>query len=203
MHFGSRGVFGLAFIAAAAVSSAAINYSDVVATVSYDGGPSQNLTFIEDGNSITFNPPPTMIVSNGGPSSAVVSISYDVSSSKGLNGVDLIFDGTTKGTGTIDYSELIKNGATTLASTSGTVDGTNGPFLKEDDLKFSGGAQTSYSVTKTFDLSIGNVAAPGIFQGNGSSASIGLIEQNAVPEPVTLGAVGVGLFGLLARKRRK
>ena len=37
MHFGSKGVLSLAFIAAAAISSANLNYNNIVATVSYDG----------------------------------------------------------------------------------------------------------------------------------------------------------------------
>ena len=200
MHFGSKGVLSLAFIAAAAMSSASLNYNNIVATVSYNGGPAQNLTVLIDGNSITFNPPPTMIVSNVGPTSAVVNISYDVTSSKGINGLDLIFDGFTDGSGQVNYSEVVKDGGSNvIASTSGTESGNNNTFVKEDFLSFSNGAETAYSVNKEFDLNLGNtpgVLSPGV-------ASLGLVEQNAVPEPVTLGAVGVGLFGLLARKRRK
>ena len=203
MHLGSKGVLSLAFIAAAAISSANINYNNVVATVTFDGGTAQNLTWSTNGNSITFNPPPTMIVSDapGQPTSAVIDISYDVTSSKGLNGVDLIFTGLTQGNGTINYDETITANNVTIASTSGTKSGDGGPFVQEDFLNFNDGSHTAYSVTKEFNLNLGDNQA--LLLQNPSVASIGLIEQNAVPEPATLGAVGVGLFGILARKRRK
>ena len=205
MHFGSKGLVSLALIAAAAISSANINYSNITATVTYNGGSAQDLTVLQDGNSITFLPPPPMIVGyTGGPTSAVINISYDVTSSKGINGLDLIFTGSTTGTGSIDFSESVFDGSQNLiGSVSGTKSGTNGGFVEEDFLKFSNGAETSYSVTKEFDLNTSNLQQFGISLNPNNTASIGLIEQNAVPEPVTLGAVGVGLFGLLARKRRK
>ncbi len=204
MHFGSKGLVSLALIAAAAISSANLNYSNITATVTYNGGSAQDLTVLQDGNSITFMPPPPMIVGyTGGPTSAVVTISYDVTSSKGINGLDLIFTGSTSGTGSINFNETVLDGGqNVIASTSGTKSG-DGGFVEEDFLKFSNGAETSYSVTKEFDLNTTNLQQFGISLNPNNTASIGLIEQNAVPEPVTLGAVGVGLVGLLARKRRK
>jgi len=204
MQFGSKGLVSLALIAAAAISSASLNYSNITATVSYDGGTAQDLTVLQDGNSITFMPPPPMIVGyTGGPTSAVVTISYDVTSSKGINGLDLIFTGSTSGTGNINFNETVTDSAkTVIASTSGTKSG-DGGFVDEQFLHFSNGAETSYSVSKEFDLNSSSLQQFGISLNPNNTASIGLIEQNAVPEPVTLGAVGVGLFGLLARKRRK
>ena len=201
MHFGPKGMLSLALIAAAAVSSASINYDNIVATVTYDGGSAENLTVVQDGNSITFTPPPLMMVSSIGPhSSAVINISYDVTADKAINGINLIFTGLTEGNGVIDFSEIVKDGlGGVIASTGDTISG-SGPFVGEYFIGFAG--QEKYSVEKTFTLGLGGIQTLGIDQGF-SFASVGLIEQNAVPEPATLGAVGVGLFGLLARKRRK
>lgn len=201
MNFKSRGLLSFALIAAAAISSASINYNNIVATVTYNGGSAQDLTVLVDGNSITFMPPPPMIVTSVGPNtSAVITISYDVTSDKGINGLDLIFTGSTFGTGFVDFSETVKDsGDNTIASVSGSHN--TGPFVEEDFLSFANGGETAYSVEKTFTLGVGQIQNFG--QPTFGSASVGLIEQNAVPEPVTLGAVGVGLFGLLARKRRK
>jgi hypothetical protein len=200
MHFNSKGLLSLAIVAAAAISNASINYNNIVATVSYDGGATQNLTVIQDGNSISFVPPPPMIVSTVGPFSAVVNISYDVTTDKGINGLDLIFTGSTMGTGRVDYSETVKDsGLNTIASVSNSKTG-DGAFTQEDFLKFANGGETSYSVSKTFDLNLGQTT---LGQQTFSSASIGLVEQNAVPEPASMTALAIGGFGMLARRRRK
>jgi hypothetical protein len=203
MNFKSKGVLSLALIAAAAFSNAAINYNNIVATVTYDGGTAENLTVIQDGNSITFMPPPMMLVSSIGPhSSAVIDISYDVQTDVAINGINLIFTGLTMGDGQVGYSETVKNNIGGVIASTGNLIFNAGPFVHEELLGF--GSVMEYSVEKQFTLSLGleNVDLNGVTPIY-SAASIGLIEQNAVPEPATLGAVGVGLFGILARRRRK
>jgi hypothetical protein len=201
MHFGTKGVLSVAFIAAAALSNASINYNNIVATVTYDGGSAENLTVVQDGNSISFVPPPPMIVGGGtGHNTAVINISYDVQADKAINGIDLIFTGFTFGNGSVDFTETVKDGFGSVIASTGDTHTGDGSFVGEYFIGFA--SQNQYSVEKTFTLDTGQFQELGLSQ-NFGAASVGLIEQNAVPEPATLGAVGVGLFGLLARKRRK
>jgi len=206
MHFNSKGALSLGLIAAAALSQAALNYNNVSAKVTFDGVNTIDMNVLIDGNSITFTSIPPMIVSTfGPPSTAVIDISYDVTSQKGINGLDLIFTGMAFGNGNVGYNETVKDDAdNVIASISGNK--SNEAFSVDDFLSFSNGAETSYHVTKSFtlDLNGGNtlVHQLGVSQ-EPSGASIGLIEQNAVPEPASMGALAVGALGLLARRRRK
>src|SRR5689334_1668113 len=129
MHPSPKAFLSLAFLAAAAFSSAAINYNNIVATVTYDGGSAENLSVVIDGNSITFVPPPAMMVSSLGPhSSAVIDITYGVQSDVALNGIDLIFTGETIGSGQVGFNEIVRNNVGgVIASTSDVISG-GGPF---------------------------------------------------------------------------
>jgi len=208
MILNTKGVLSLGLIAAAALSQASLSYSNIVATVTFDGTTTYNLNVLQDANSITFTSVPPMLVTtqNGFAHSAVVNISYDVNSSKGINGLDLIFTGQTLGNGNVGFEENVFDGSSNLIATvSGNKNGNNA-FTEEDFLSFQGGAQNFYSVNKSFTLDLTGpqnetVHNFGISQVP-SMASVGLIEQNAVPEPATLGAVGVGLLGLLRRRRK-
>lgn len=202
MNLISKGVVGLSLLSVAAVSSANLSYSNIVATVTFDGTHTFDLNVNHYGNTIDFtagNIPLYVDSVSSTYKSAVINISYDVNSQKGINGLGLIFTGFTLGQGTVGYSETVTGaGNAVLASVSGTKSG-NTPFVESDFLNFGSG-QTAYSVNKQFSLNVsGN--QPGI--PTASLASVGLIEQNAVPEPATLGAVGVGFLGLLSRRRRK
>lgn len=199
----SKGVLSLAVFAAAAISSADLNYSNVNATITFDGTTTYDLKVDTNGNSIDFSAldmPMYVATANSQYSSAVINISYDVNADKGINGLELVFTGFTFGNGNVGFDETVKdNQGNTLDSVSGLKFGNNA-FVESDSLDF-GGSYTQYSVEKNFTLNLG-LQTSGLTQ-RASLASVGLIEQNAVPEPATLGAVGVGLFGIMARRRRK
>jgi hypothetical protein len=195
MHLISKGALTIGLFAAAALSQA-ISYSNIDATVTFDGTTTYNLQVLVDGNSITFTGiPPMTVIQPGTHSTAVVNISYDVTSKNGLNGLDLIYTGSTFGTGTIDWNEsVMDSGSNVIGTASGSESG-DSAFSREDFISFSGGAVNAYSVNKTFTLDVGGQTP--------SAASLGLIEQNAVPEPASMGALAIGALGLLSKRRRK
>lgn len=207
MNLISKGVVGLTLLSAAAMSSATLSYSNIDATITFDGTHTFDLTVNHYGNTIDFTAGSLPMYVDSVSStykSAVINISYDVNSQKSINGLGLIFTGFTLGQGNIGYSETVTGaGNVVLASVSGNKSGNN-PFVESDFLNFGSG-QTAYSVDKQFTLNLSQISghAPGETNPGASLASIGLIEQNAVPEPASLGAVGVGLLGLLTRRRRK
>lgn len=204
MKYLSKGVLSLAVMAAAAISSADLNYSNVMATITFNGTDTYNLKVMTNGNSIDFSAldiPMYVDSVNSNYQNAQINISYDVTSDKGINGLELVFTGMTLGAGSVGYEELVEDkDGNDLDAVNGFLNG-NSVFVQSDALDF-GGSYTEYSVTKTFNLNVLSNQQSGLIPA-ASLASIGLIEQNAVPEPATLGAVGVGLFGILARRRRK
>jgi len=204
-------VLGLAVFAQMAL--AAIDYNVLTATVAYNDTHVENLSVLEDGNSITFNSSGTIGVGDGywtanGHSAATVTIIYTVTSDKALTGLGLLFSGSVENLGQVTYTELVENwdpnsgSGAVVASTSGVykgagfVGGADGAFLNDSFLDFQGGL-FSYKVKKTFTLlDFDN-------NPNLSVATLGFVEQNAVPEPATMGALAIGALGLLARRRRK
>ena len=203
-------IAGVAVFAQAAFAT--INYDVLTATVAYNNGDSNTLNVDQNGNSITFTSIPPIGVGDGfwtgnGHAAATVTIIYTVTSDKPLTGLDLIFTGSVTGAAEVNYSELVESwspgggSGSVLASISGTqggsgVGGTDGGFTTENFMDF-GGSVFSYKVKKTFTLlDLDNNPA-------GSAATLNLVEQNAVPEPASMGALAIGALGLLARRRRK
>src|SRR5512141_2329228 len=98
MNFATKGAMTLALVAGAAFSNATLNYSNIIAQVTFDGTQTYNLNVLANGNSLDFsalNYPMYVATANSPYSSAVVTITYDVTSDKGINGLNLLFTGLT------------------------------------------------------------------------------------------------------------
>ncbi|MEA2554215.1 MAG: motif [Fimbriimonadaceae bacterium] len=200
-----KGVLTFALMATAAFSSATLSYSNIVAKVTFDGSTTYDLDVAMNGNSIDFTAgdyPMYVASANSAYSSGVVTISYDVHSENGINGLDLIFTGMTLGNGKVGYMETVKDANGSVLDTVSGIKGGNSAFVGSDFLDF-GGSYNDYSVCKVFALGLVNGNTDLGRNPTASLASLGVIEQNAVPEPATLGAIGMGLIGILARRRRK
>ncbi|MEA2554217.1 MAG: motif [Fimbriimonadaceae bacterium] len=205
-------VAGLAVFAQ--MASAALSYNVLDAKVVFNTGETSNLTVNTSGNSIDFTAGSIpLFVGDGAHTvnnrdAAVVTIIYTVESDKAISGLDLIFSGMAFNMAAVGYSELVEAWSASggagpiIASTDGVytgagLGGSNSPFTNSTSLTFANGPVFSYKVKKTFTLANldSNPAA--------SFATLNLIEQNAVPEPATMGALAIGALGLLARRRRK
>lgn len=194
----ARGLLVLGLVVTAALARADLVFSNIEATVTFDNQTTFDLDVDENGHEIDFTAGsvPIFISSESEFSTAFVEISYDAfSTGVAINQLDLIFSGWTMGGGEIRYSEAVFDSEDNeVARVEGLVDGDT-PFVQADTLTFDG--LNEYSVVKTFTLVLGP-------NDNGASiASMGIVEQNAVPEPATMGALAIGALGLLARKRRK
>jgi hypothetical protein len=196
----------------AQMAQAAISYNIIEAKVVFNTGESDDLTVSENGNELDFSAGDiALLVGDGAATSndrnaAVVTIVYTAVSDEEITGLELIFSGWAVGQAGVGYSEYVEgwNGEMAtgeLGQVSGTqwgagMGGSDDPFVVTDFIEFEEGV-FSYKVKKTFTLA--NLDS----NPESSFASLGLIEQNAVPEPATMGALAVGALGLLARRRRK
>lgn len=197
-----KGLYVLALMASAVAAHAEINFSNIDATITFEDNSTFDLNVMQNGGTLDFSALDALMYVdnvNADHTSATITIEYDATSDESINQLDLIFTGFTLGTGTVSYDESVFDDGDNLLDNANGVIGGNNPFVQVDTLTFDG--QDSIHVVKNFTLDL-NRQTDGISLG-GSLASIGLIEQNAVPEPATMGALAMGALGLLARRRRK
>jgi hypothetical protein len=198
----------------AQMAQAAISYNIIEAKVVFNTGESDELTVNENGNELDFSAGDlALLVGDGAATSndrnaAVVTIVYTAVSDEEITGLELIFSGWAVGQAGVGYTEYVEGwnpdsqmstgelGQVAGAQWGAGMGGADTPFTVSDFIQFEDGV-FSYKVKKTFTLA--NLDSDPA----SSFASLGLVEQNAVPEPATMGALAVGALGLLARRRRK
>jgi len=190
MNSPTRTLVVLAGLAALAVpSQAVITFSSFTSDFSLSGPPVTN--------QINATPPQLSNFPMGvGP--VTDSGHFDVSSSTMLTALDVNeVDGFAIG-GTVSLTVTLYNGSTagsgvlqTLYSGSGTG-GSVVPFFQDNPLSLTGTHYVSYTATFTG----ATPAAIGYLGGFAVDA------YEAVPEPAAYATLGIGLIGLLARRRR-
>jgi len=208
----------LSLIAGAAIftqmAHAAISYNIIEADIAFNTGEVSALDVDFNGNELDFSAGDVaMLIGDGawtanGRNAAVVTIVYTAVSDELINGLDLIFSGWAVGQGGVGYTEYVERwdadsemagpalGQVAGAQWGAGMGGSDNPFTVSDFIEFEEGV-FSYKVKKTFTLA-------NLDENPASSfASLGLVEQNAVPEPATMGALAIGALGLMARRRRK
>ncbi len=195
-----RGSYILLVLAPAVAAHANLTFSNVNATITFNDSSTSNLDVLQNNHGLDIlagNMPMYVDSVNSAHTSATINVSYDATSTTAVNMLNLMFTGMTMGIGSVGYSEKVFDMSNNLlSSTSGTISGQNA-FIENDPLKF--GSVNAFHVEKTFTLNLTS-QAPGIPKA--SLASIGEIQQNAVPEPASMGALAMGALGLLARRRR-
>lgn len=103
------------------------------------------------------------------------------------------------GPGQIDFTDSSNNLVFQITFQSGTLslNGVGGSDLFGNNVAFSGPGVPVGLTQETFNFSFANFAS----NPNGATATASFT-SSAVPEPATLGAIGIGIAALLRRRRR-
>ncbi|MBN8690106.1 MAG: PEP-CTERM sorting domain-containing protein [Armatimonadetes bacterium] len=199
-------VFSVLVIAVAAVASQAVTFTNFV----YSGGQlGSGITSTVFGTGVTFTTPnakvgDTVIVSGNPYRSGNFSIQYDAESTASMtaDNVSINLGGGLSGSGTIAFKEQIFK----LDSLGNEV-----AFLGEVEHVFTGGGPINWSnVISWSDTSVTRIRAKKTFEMFAPDtaaldfAVVGFVNQSlqVVPEPGPFIAMGLGLVGLVARRRR-
>lgn len=180
-------------------SEVAFSPSNTVHPVPYTiTGPLNSVIIFETGSV-------PVIVGDATPNAAAtVTIVYEVNATQAfpVSQITATIQGSVVDFGRIQWTEIVETlGGQLVDQVSGAVlgasypGGSNGPFLITPVLNISP-PLTQYRVKKIFTLDIDGAQLP-----TNSLASLGFVEQHAVPEPATLLCLAGGI-ALLIRRRR-
>lgn len=189
---------GALLLGLASTSNALIIFSNVT----INGTPAliAGATFFTGASDIDFIFPNAVVGDFQPVRQGVITLTYEATSSDPLSGMSYSLLGGVSGSGLIQFSEVVED------MVNPGIIGTAGPFTitNNSQLPFNttfefSRTSTHIKVKKDFFL----IAEPNTEVLD--LARISLVEQNlqAVPEPTSMAAIGIGLAAIVARRRRK